>query len=636
MSNITKWCAEDLNIQGTRMFLLQKILKHIKIQLKDWNKNEFGNIFDGKKIIEGRMQELNQTLIKEGHDKVRSDQATKYQQQWENICKQEEIFWRQKSRVQWLKEGKHNTKFFHKSTMDNRAHNRISLIKDKRGNNLNSHEEIEVALVQHFRSIAQDTCYERDHYIWDFTKHIPRMVSREDNVNLYRSVTKEEVSGVVKEMQNGKAPGPDGFNVNFFKACWNIVKQDILQVVEDSRRRRTILKALNSSFIALIPIQEQTLTPDRFRPIALCNVVYKIISKVVANRLKPLLPSLVSGEQVGYVEGRKILNNIIQAHEVVNSLTSKRKARMIMPLDIGKAYDKMNWNYIRQVLIDFGFDHNWVIPTVKEALAYKQILNDFSMASGMEVNYSKSKIFFFNTNIAIQRNISRILGFQRDSIPSKYLGIPLTEKPLHKSIWESMISKLHDKTRKWTMRSLNLFGRLILTKVVLQLIPIFMLSAIPSSKGILHQMRNIQRDFLWGKGEEKKKWALVSWEKVYKPKNYESLGFDDPEILGKVLGEKLWWRWIKEPKEQWAITWKEKYASSWLDNDCIRMDGNIRGSHIWNKAWDNRGLVQENIFWEIREGDLALFWEDIWQQEPILLQEDLEDLKAKTDTKGLT
>ena len=84
--------------------------------------------------------------------------------------------------------------------MGNRAHNRISLIKDKRGNNLNYHEEIEAVLVQYFRNIAQETCYERDHHIRDFTKHIPRLVSREDNVNLYRPVTEEEVSGVLKEM----------------------------------------------------------------------------------------------------------------------------------------------------------------------------------------------------------------------------------------------------------------------------------------------------------------------------------------------------------------------------------------------------------------------------------------------------
>lgn len=80
----------------------------------------------------------------------------------------------------------------------------------------------------------------------------------------------------------------------------------------------------------------------------------------MANRLKPLLPTLVSGEQSGYVEGRKILDNIIQAHEVVHSLTNKRKAGMIMQLDISKAYDKVNWTYIKKVLSAYGFDHNWI------------------------------------------------------------------------------------------------------------------------------------------------------------------------------------------------------------------------------------------------------------------------------------
>ena len=80
----------------------------------------------------------------------------------------------------------------------------------------------------------------------------------------------------------------------------------------------------------------------------------------MANRLKPLLPTLVSMEQSGYVEGRQILNNIIQAHKVVHSMVSSRKAGMIMQLDLAKSHDKLNWTYINKVLISFGFDHNWV------------------------------------------------------------------------------------------------------------------------------------------------------------------------------------------------------------------------------------------------------------------------------------
>lgn len=106
-------------------------------------------------------------------------------------------------------------------------------------------------------------------------------------------------------------------------------------------------------------------------------------------------------------------------------------------------------------------------PTIKEAKAFKQILSEFAMAAGTEESLTKSKIFFFNIDISIQRNLSRILGFQRDSLSVKYLGAPLTDKSLHKEIWEPVLNKLKDKISKWTNRSLNLIGRLILTKAIL-------------------------------------------------------------------------------------------------------------------------------------------------------------------------
>ncbi|MCY6524757.1 hypothetical protein, partial [Actinobacillus pleuropneumoniae] len=88
-----------------------------------------------------------------------------------------------------------------------------------------------------------------------------------------------------------------------------------------------------------------------------------------------------------------------------------------------------------------------------------------------------------------------------------YFGVPLTDKPLHKGIWEPVINKMQGKIRKWTFRSLNLASWLVLTKSVLQSILVFMLSALPVRKGVLQLFKTIQRDFLWGKGEEREKWA---------------------------------------------------------------------------------------------------------------------------------
>ena len=160
--------------------------------------------------------------------------AESLQQEWDNRCLQEEIFWRQKPGVQWIKEGERNTKFFHRSTITHRNTNIIVKLKDQHGIERNTHEEMEKVLLQHFQKIAEETSKDRYQFMEKFTQYIPKLVTREDNFNLNKPVIEEEIEEGMKEMKNGKALGPDGFNVEFFKSCWRIVKQDILEVVEDS------------------------------------------------------------------------------------------------------------------------------------------------------------------------------------------------------------------------------------------------------------------------------------------------------------------------------------------------------------------------------------------------------------------
>lgn len=115
-----------------------------------------------------------------------------------------------------------------------------------------------------------------------------------------QAVTLEEVEDVVKGMENKKEPSPDGFMVEFYQAAWKFIGLNILNVVEESRWNQKVCPSLNATFIALILKSSKSDEPQGFRPIALCNVIYKIISTVIVKWLKPFLPLLISLEQMGF------------------------------------------------------------------------------------------------------------------------------------------------------------------------------------------------------------------------------------------------------------------------------------------------------------------------------------------------
>lgn len=123
---------------------------------------------------------------------------------------------------------------------------------------------------------------------------------------------------------------------------------------------RWMLPAMNATFIALIPKEAHSNTPDKFWPIALCNVIYKIVSKIIASRLKSLLPLLILLEQSGYVQGKQITDGIILTHEIIHSLKHSKKSGMLLKIDFSKAFDSLSWMYIQKTLSASSFSPTWI------------------------------------------------------------------------------------------------------------------------------------------------------------------------------------------------------------------------------------------------------------------------------------
>ena len=143
-------------------------------------------------------------------------------------------------------------------------------------------------------------------------------VTEDMNTQLLRPFLREEVEVAIKEMKPTTAPGPDGMPPLFYQSFWSLIGEDICSTVLDCLNNCKIPKEINSTNITLIPkVKSPELISD-FRPISLCNVVYKIVSKVLANRLKAIFPHVISENQSAFQVGRVISDNILMAFETLH------------------------------------------------------------------------------------------------------------------------------------------------------------------------------------------------------------------------------------------------------------------------------------------------------------------------------
>jgi mannosylglycoprotein endo-beta-mannosidase len=178
----------------------------------------------------------------------------------------------------------------------------------------------------------------------------------------YSIPDENEVLETLKEMKRNASPGPDGFNVEFYIATWDWIGTDVVQLVRQFFITGIMPNHINDTHIALIPKKLVPLIPADYRPISLCNVIYKIIVKCIANRLKPHLPDYIHPSQQAFIEGRRISNNIIIAQEITHSfaLKSWKHSAFMLKIDLAKAFDRVEWNFIVQALARKGLHGHFI------------------------------------------------------------------------------------------------------------------------------------------------------------------------------------------------------------------------------------------------------------------------------------
>jgi hypothetical protein len=165
----------------------------------------------------------------------------------------EEKEWRLKSRALWLQVGDKNTSFFHKQAKARQHRNNVEEIKTQSRTPINSFEEIKKSTTSHFRKLYTKEGEDNQEQSKQFTEHIPHLINEEDNKELSKEVTVEEVKEVLNQFDPDKAPGPDGFTLHFYKICWSIIKKDLIRMIRYVQKTSRMGGATNTLLLSIDP-----------------------------------------------------------------------------------------------------------------------------------------------------------------------------------------------------------------------------------------------------------------------------------------------------------------------------------------------------------------------------------------------
>ncbi|GKU90863.1 hypothetical protein SLEP1_g4808 [Rubroshorea leprosula] len=525
--------------------------------------------------------------------------------------RREEVLWKQRSRVQWLKEGDKNTAFFHNRASARHKKNHIAGLLDDRGSLVTDKRGVEGLCIKYFRDL--------------FTS---------------------------------KYTGPNS----------------------------SILSALQGR-----------------------------VSPLMANNLDRDFTSSESA----FVPGRLIYDNIMVAIEAIHHLKNKkvgRRGHMAIKLDLSKAFDKVEWNFLEDTMRAMGFPERWInrvmtcvrtveysvlingCPTkkftpsrgirqgdplslflfllcaeglsallsrairrgdlkgltlcrgcpclshlffaddsllfgeasVQEATKLLEILKEYEGVSGQQINLDKSSIFFSsNTSNVVQQGVMQTLNISKVIADDKYLGLPLIIGRKKAICFDSIRERVWSKIKGWKTKLLSRAGREILIKAVVQAIPTYCMGCFKLPQNFLLSLNSIISNFWWGDNTDRRRIHWLRWDLVCKPKRFGGLGFRDFRAFNLAMLAKQSWRLMQD---RTTLCYQILRAKYFPNGDVLGASVGAKASMVWRGVVDGLGILKLGFTWRIGTGQDIRLWRDNWlpsgaipRPRSALIQQDMDD-----------
>nr|GEV79950.1 RNA-directed DNA polymerase, eukaryota [Tanacetum cinerariifolium] len=552
------------------MIRFKKKLQGLKIVIQNWVKAKKHRLFGVRCSIKNELSDIDKDL---DHGDISDSKLHRrmdllHQPHDIDILNSKDFI--QKSKIKWAVEGDENSKFFH------------GIINKKRS-------QLAVRGVFVDGLWVTDPCKVKDAFLEDLEK----------------SVTRDEIRMDVWSCGENRSPSPDGYSFEFFRKYWNIVGIDFCEAVEYFFSKGIFPIGCNASFIALIPKVLDAKFVSDYRPISLIGCIYKVVTKVLSNRLAPIISDLVSDTQSAFVPNKQILDGPFILSVVMSWCKRKKKQAMFFKVDFAKAgtfsnamasilvngspssefqfhsglkqgdplspyifilvMESLHFSFSRVVnecislngkssishlfyADDTMFVGEWSEDNLKSIVS---ILKCFFLASGLKINIHKSQVLGVGVLYYLVEQAANSIGCSIMDKCFRYLGVKVGESTSRHKTWSNLIQKLRSQLLKWKVKTISIGGRLTLLKSVLGASPIYNMSIYKVPKGVLKTMESIRNSFFNGADPSNKKITWAAWNKVLAAKKNGGLGVSSFHALNRALLLKWVWRYISQDGSLW-------------------------------------------------------------------------------------